>query len=34
AKMEIDVIDVFRFDDEGLISEMRAYWGKENMRLG
>lgn len=34
AKMEIDVIDVFRFNADGLIQEMRAYWGKENMRIG
>lgn len=34
AKMEIDVIDIFRFNEEGLIAEMRAYWGKANMRIG
>lgn len=28
----IEVIDVFRFDDEGKITEMRAYWGPENMK--
>jgi steroid delta-isomerase len=29
---EIDIIDVFTFDDEGLIVSMRAYWGEDNMR--
>jgi steroid delta-isomerase len=27
----IEVIDVFRFDDAGKVTEMRAYWGPENM---
>lgn len=29
---EIDIIDVFTFDDAGLITSMRAYWGEDNMR--
>jgi steroid Delta-isomerase len=33
-KMTIDVIDVFRFDEAGKVVAMRAYWGKENMRMG
>lgn len=27
-----DIIDVFRFDEEGKIISMRAYWGPENRR--
>lgn len=27
----IDVIDTFRFDDEGKVIEMRAFWGPANM---
>ncbi|MEO9461409.1 MAG: nuclear transport factor 2 family protein [Marinomonas sp.] len=27
----IDVIDVFRFDEEGKVAEMRAFFGPENM---
>lgn len=33
-KMTIDVIDVFRFDEAGKVVSMRAYWGKENMKMG
>jgi steroid delta-isomerase len=29
--MTIDVIDVFEFNQEGKVSNMRAYWGKDNM---
>jgi steroid Delta-isomerase len=29
---EIDIIDVFAFDDAGLIVSMKAYWGDANMR--
>ena len=29
-KMRIDIIDVFEFNDAGLIQSMRAYWGPEN----
>ena len=29
---EIDIIDVFAFDDAGLIISMKAYWGDANMR--
>ncbi len=32
AGMEMDVIDVFRFNDEGLVVEMRAFWGDSNNR--
>lgn len=31
-KSLIEVIDTFRLDDEGKITEMRAYWGPENMK--
>jgi steroid delta-isomerase len=27
----VDIIDVFTFDDGGLITSMRAYWGPENV---
>jgi len=27
----IDVIDTFRFDDQGKVIEMRAFWGPTNM---
>jgi steroid Delta-isomerase len=33
-KTVIDVIDTFRLNDEGKITEMRAYWGPENMKAG
>ena len=33
-EMTIDVIDVFRFDASGKVASMRAYWGKENMKMG
>ncbi len=26
----IDIIDVFYFDDEGKVVDMKAYWGPEN----
>ena len=29
---EIDIIDVFAFDEEGRITTMRAFWGEGNMR--
>lgn len=32
VKMVTDIIDVFRFDEEGKIVEMRAFWGPENRR--
>jgi steroid Delta-isomerase len=28
----IEVIDTFRLNEEGKITEMRAYWGPENMK--
>jgi steroid delta-isomerase len=31
-KQRIEVIDVFKIDEVGKISEMRAYWGQENMK--
>jgi steroid Delta-isomerase len=31
-KSIIEVIDTFRLNDEGKITEMRAYWGAENMK--
>ena len=30
----IEIIDTFRFNDEGKILEMRAYWGPENFVTG
>jgi steroid delta-isomerase len=33
-KSVIEVIDTFRLNDEGKITEMRAYWGPENMKAG
>jgi steroid Delta-isomerase len=32
ADQAIEVIDTFRLNDEGKITEMRAYWGPENMK--
>jgi steroid delta-isomerase len=29
--MEINIIDVFEFNDEGKVNSMKAYWGPENM---
>lgn len=26
SKFAVDIIDVFTFDDEGLVSDMKAYW--------
>jgi steroid Delta-isomerase len=31
-KSVIEVIDTFRLNDDGKITEMRAYWGPENMK--
>lgn len=31
-RREIDVIDVVRFDDAGLITELRAFWNPEEIR--
>lgn len=31
-RMAIDVIDVMTFDDDGLITEMRAYWNMADAR--
>lgn len=31
AKKRIEVIDVFRFDDAGKVTQMRAVWGPQNM---
>ena len=30
----IEIIDTFRFNDEGKVIEMRAYWGPENFVTG
>jgi steroid Delta-isomerase len=30
-KMRIDVIDTFKFDGDGKVAEMRAFWGPTNM---
>ena len=29
--MTVDIIDVFEFDHEGKVNNMKAYWGPENM---
>jgi len=29
--MTIDVIDTFQFDEDGKVTEMKAYWGPENI---
>lgn len=31
-KSKIEVIDTFRINDEGKITEMRAFWGPENTK--
>lgn len=31
-KSVIEVIDTFRLNDDGKVTEMRAYWGPENMK--
>lgn len=33
-RQRIDVIDIFRFDDDGRIAEMRAFFGSHNMHAG
>jgi steroid delta-isomerase len=30
--LEVDIIDVFTFDDAGLIADMRAYWTASDIR--
>lgn len=30
GKMRIEVIDTFKFNEHGLITEMKAYWGEDN----
>ena len=30
--MEVNIIDVFEFNDAGKINSMKAYWGPENMK--
>lgn len=32
--MQMDVIDVFEFNEAGQVTTMRAYWGSENARQG
>lgn len=34
AKMVIEVIDTFRFDEAGKVLEMRAFWGPGNVKPG
>ena len=31
-KVQVEIIDVFTFDEDGLISDMRAYWTAEDIR--
>jgi steroid Delta-isomerase len=33
-KSFVEVIDTFKLNDDGKITEMRAYWGPENMKAG
>lgn len=30
-KLQVEIIDVFTFDDDGLISDMRAYWTADDI---
>jgi len=30
--MSIDVIDIFEFDHQGKVNNMKAYWGPENLK--
>jgi steroid delta-isomerase len=30
---EVDIIDVFTFGDDGLITDMRAYWTAADIRV-
>ena len=32
TKLEMDTIDVFFFDDDGLVSAMHAFYGPTNVR--
>ena len=32
SKVAVDIIDVFTFDDDGLIADMRAYWNSSEIR--
>ena len=32
-RTEIDIVEVMTFNDGGLVSEMRAYWSAEDMRV-
>lgn len=31
-RLQVEIVDVFTFDDDGLISDMRAYWTAEDIR--
>ena len=33
TRLEIDIIDVMTFDEEGRITEMKAYWNMDDARL-
>lgn len=33
GQMRIEVIDTFKFNEQGLITEMKAYWGEENCHV-
>mgnify|MGYP000330199469 CR=1 FL=1 len=33
-KAHIEIIDTFRFNEEGKVTEMRAFWGSENFVAG
>ena len=33
GQMRIEVIDTFKFNEQGLITEMKAYWGEKNCHL-
>jgi hypothetical protein len=34
SALEIDIIDVMTFDEDGKISEMKAYWNMGDARQG
>lgn len=33
GQMRIEVIDTFKFNEQGLITEMKAYWGEDNCHV-
>ncbi len=33
GSIKIQIIDIFRFDSEGKVDSMRAFWGQSNMQM-